>query len=421
MTDIFTAEIVSADTGWTSGNITLVSKQTQVRLPLHRNGINRFDIIFYGESGNRLKYDGSRIEITKTVIGVEAIAASSSIVLEVLDKVDGVPVAHAIVKKGDNLPKKGTVRLCAGRSLKSGSIDSLRFNIYEGEIQSPVRDNEFIGEYRINGRDFARGEIEIGAEIICDYEVLDSGQISLGASVPAVRSEFERKNYFSAISGSTNEDAIKRIAAKAKILKDRLDDIPNGIVDERIQKMKQKADAAVSIEYEPDDFDKENKVLDAREAINEAFRVYMEFWLAHNKEMRKKQLDSCVSYFNSKARKHAQSADAERFDELARVAERDIGNEGIEFEERLKEMQNLRFNILWKQDWYVIEIFNGYISCPHEYSDKAKFNELKDSGIRLRQADKIDELRSLIYKLHAIRFPSVPTEEKIGDVNVVRR
>src|SRR3546814_6484599 len=73
-----------------------------------------------------------------------------------------------------------------GEFLKAGSAGSIKFKLWEGDISDPINDNRFIGMFEIKGTDFDDGVIAAGAELICEYEVLDSGNIVLEVSVPSI-------------------------------------------------------------------------------------------------------------------------------------------------------------------------------------------------------------------------------------------
>ena len=81
------------------------------------------------------------------------------------------------MREGDSLPKKGRILLKAGESLKAGGAGALKLKLWEGEIASPVQDNRYIGVLAINGTDFDDNVITMGADLFCEYEVLDSGNV----------------------------------------------------------------------------------------------------------------------------------------------------------------------------------------------------------------------------------------------------
>jgi molecular chaperone DnaK len=126
----------------------------------------------------RLRED--KIVIARTAASIDAIPASHSIGVEARDKVGGRLVLDYLVREGDQLPKKGKKSFKAGESLKAGSAGSIKFKLWEGDISDPINDNRFIGMFEIKGSDFDDGVIAAGAELICEYEVLDSGNISSG-------------------------------------------------------------------------------------------------------------------------------------------------------------------------------------------------------------------------------------------------
>ena len=97
-----------------------------------------------------------------------------------------------LVRKGDSLPKKAKV-VKAGESLKAGSSDSLNFKLYEGEIEEPITDNRPIGAIKITGEDFDYGVIPIGADLECEYEIWDSGNLYIEVSVPSIGAHSVRR------------------------------------------------------------------------------------------------------------------------------------------------------------------------------------------------------------------------------------
>ena len=124
--------------------------------------------------------------IARTAASIDAIPASHSIGVEARDKVGGRLVLDYLVREGDQLPKKGKKSFKAGESLKAGSAGSIKFKLWEGEISDPINDNRFIGMFEIKGTDFDDGVIAAGAEMVCEFEVLDSGNIILEVSVTSI-------------------------------------------------------------------------------------------------------------------------------------------------------------------------------------------------------------------------------------------
>jgi molecular chaperone DnaK len=419
---VYTAEVRSADTGWTSGYIPLEEKQTKITLPLGIKGINKFNVLFQDNDGGSSKLGEHVIKIYRTFGNMKTVAASHSIMLEVLDKVNGEPTAVYLVKKGDPLPMKDKLSLSTGIELDAGSYEDLRFNIRSGEIKKIVRENEYIGTYKICGTDFDGEDIGIGTEIICDYEITDSGNLRLSASVPDIRADFGRKNYYcyqDAIIDLGNES--DKIVSRARILLEKINDLPKEITDKRLVEARQKIFDASMIEGVPDDNDKQDKLLHARSSLFEAGALYARVLESNQRIVRQAKLDGDVQVFEVKARKYASADEIEQYEGMVKLAQKAIDNDESGFDNRLKELSNFRFNILWKQDWYAIELFNLFVLTPLIYTDKIAFAELKQNGLELVRKDKIDELRFLIIKLNGIRIEEVSNDDLVGSVNVVRR
>jgi molecular chaperone DnaK len=135
-------------------------------------------VFVFDSNGAPVALREDKIVIARTAASIDAIPASHSIGVEARDKVGGRLVLDYLVREGDQLPKKGKKTFKAGESLKAGSAGSIKFKLWEGEISDPINDNRFIGMFEIKGSDFDDGVIAAGAEMICEYEVLDSGNIT---------------------------------------------------------------------------------------------------------------------------------------------------------------------------------------------------------------------------------------------------
>lgn len=100
--------------------------------------------------------------------------------------------------KATSCPRRGKRPSNPRNPSKAGSAGSIKFKLWEGEISDPVTDNRFIGMFEIKGSDFDDGVIAAGAELICDYEILDSGNIKMEVSVPSIGGLFHSgRNFYS--------------------------------------------------------------------------------------------------------------------------------------------------------------------------------------------------------------------------------
>jgi hypothetical protein len=126
---------------WNSDDKTMnigLENGSSIQLPLAKYGENSFTVYVFDNMGKSISLPDNRIIISRTAASIDAIPASSSIGLEVKDKVGGKLVLDYLVKEGDKLPAKGERIYKAGESLKAGSNNSIKFKLWEGEISDTV-------------------------------------------------------------------------------------------------------------------------------------------------------------------------------------------------------------------------------------------------------------------------------------------
>lgn len=412
----FAVEITSIDSGWSSGRANLKNGMT-LELPLSKDGENVFDVVVYDTYGQALQLRENRIVITRTMATIGAIPASHSICIEVLDKLGGTPVLDFLVKDGDALPMKGHKTFKAGQTLKAGATVSLNFKLWEGEIENPISDNQFIGCYKIQGTNFESGIIPTGAEIECDYEMGDDGVIRLGASIPCIGADFGIKNFYSRQEGQIDLSDTDKISDDGQKIIDRIDAMSEKVDDPRLERAREKAKKAASLGNETHD---QEDTLKASEELLEAKKLLAQTRQEHIKEIRQMDLDSCADFFNKAVRQHAKPSESEAFDNLTRAAQRSIDRNDPDFENQLLELKGKNFSILWRLDWFVIDYFNGMVQNPYNFTDRSRFEDLKRAGLAYVKNDQIDELRAIVAELSRIEVTDSIGENIFDKVNVIR-
>jgi molecular chaperone DnaK len=276
------------------------------------------------------------------------------------------------VREGDQLPFKGKKVFKSAESLRSGGPNAIRFKLWEGEIKDPITDNNFVGVFAIKGSDFAEGVIAAGSELVCEYEISDSGAIYLNISVPSIGGAFESgRNFY-----SRQESQIDYSAANDLILEDlrstfsRLDSMSDVIFDEKLDDARKKL-------TEADNQRSENSNITAEEAkqaadrVLEAKRLMANARKNHLKEIRSIELEKTKSFFDEYMREYARSSEISTFDNLIKSATRAIEKTTGEFEVLLDEMRSTNSAILWRQDWYILDRFQAYKKSPQMFNDKS--------------------------------------------------
>lgn len=410
-------QIDSLDTGWSSGQ-TPLTDNAFVEVSLSKPGDNIFKIFVFDAAGGPLKLENSRIVITRTAATIDAIPASSSIGIEVLDKIGGRTVLEYIVKENDPLPKSGKIPFKAAESLRAQSSGSLNFKLREGDIADPVTDNRFIGLFSITGSDFDDGVIAAGSDLICEYEVLDSGNIVLKVSVPSISGSFGTRNMYSPQAGKIDyTSAVKLVAEETDSLRKRLDDVSKKVDDENLDKAHQKLDEAARIAETETDPEAAKQAMDN---IVHAKRLLSQVRNDNLKEIRQIDLDKIVKAFDEMARELARPAEAAAFDTLARTAQEAIKKNSQDFENLLAQLWGKTGDILRRQEWFIIDRFKWMAESPHLFTDPNHHTELVMLGKEAIQADDIEKLRNVVALMDALRIDSGSDSDMLATTNIVR-
>ena len=397
----YTIEFTSSDTGWSSGSAALKNNM-MVSLPLSKNGENAFTVKVLDEFGREQPIGCNTIVITKTLATIGAIPASHSIGVEVIDKLGGVPELMFLVEEGDSLPKKGTITVKAGQTLKAGTNNSINIKLWEGNIQSPITDNRFIGMLKITGTDIDSGVVPTGADIECEYEILDSGTINLEVSIPCIGASFANRNFYSRQEGQIDLTDIDSIAEQGRLVLDRIDSMAEKVDDPQLAEARKKAERAANLDSQPqseaEDVQKANNdLLDAKKLINKTRQ-------ANLKTIRQMDLDSCVGFFNEIVRQFATEAEEQAFDNLTRTAQRSIDRNDTDFDNILDSMKTKNTLILIRQDWFIVDWYKRSVASSSNYSDVTRFRQLKQLGDQALADDDIDQLRRVLFELLSIQI-----------------
>ncbi len=411
----YTIQFTSLDTGWSSGNA-MLKTNLMMSLPLSQNGENTFSVKVFDEFGHEQPIGTDKIVITKTLATIGAIPASHSIGVEVIDKLGGVPSLVFLVNEGDSLPKKGTIPFKSGQTIKAGTHDSINIKLWEGNIQSPITDNRFIGVYKIVGTDFDAGVIPTGADIECDFEMSDSGTIYLGASVPCIGASFRNRNFYSRHQVDLTD--IDSIAEAGRDVLERIEDMAEKVDDPKLADAKKKAEKAANIDSQPQCEPEE--LLKANEELLSAKTLISEARQANLKPIRQMDLDNCVQFFDEVVRQYARPAEEQAFDNLTRTAQRAIDNNDPDFDNQIDEMRSKNTLILLRQEWFVVDWYQRLTSTPSNFIDMSKFNELKQLGDTALSNDDIDQLRQILFELLAIQIRSDSGDGMFDIANIVK-
>lgn len=414
----YTFEFKCLNTGWVSG-CTELAPGVIINLPLNVEQNNQFEVSVWDEMNNKISLSDNKINITKTAATIGSIPASHTVAVEILEKIGGRASLFYIVKEGEPLPKKNTIHFKAAQSIRAGSSSSLNFKFWEGSIEDPITDNRPIGCFSVRGTDFETGVIPVGAELICEFEMSDSGHLSLELLIPEIEGVFIASGNLYSRQGDEMDFStdIDRIIDEANSTLIRIEAMADRVDDPMLVKAREKIDAVLEAEYNESETEDTQQ---AYENIIEVKKLLAQVKKNNLPEVQQGDLDLCIDFFNSAVKQFAKPNDITSFENLAKTAQKSIIRGSNEFENQLDEMKYKNFEILYRQDWFIISHFNSLIENPRNYSDSTEFNKLKKEGQRCLENDDIDSLRLIAQQLNNIKIRQSDSEDMSAAANILR-
>lgn len=411
-------QVDSLDTGWTSGRVRL-EDGVALDVALPKPGENAFKVFVFDGAGRPIPLAEDRIVISRTAASIDAIPASHSVGVEAREKLGGRVGLDFLVREGDQLPKRGRKVFKTEESLKASSPGSIKFKLWEGEISDPVTDNRFIGMFEIKGSDIDEGVIAAGAELVCEYEVLDSGNIVMEVSVPSIGGSFHSgRNFYSRQEGQIDySKASKLVEDQSEQVSTRLDEMSEKISDPQLDRAREKLERAEALTAEADDPESAKEALDS---VQEAKRLLALARKAHLKEIREMELERVVESFDKAVRRFARPSEESAFDNLVRTARRAIDSNSTDFEGHLSDLRGRCFMILWRQDWFVLDRFKWLAEATHLFPSTGEHAELVALGVEALRASDMERLRAVVAGLDSLRVGSAGDDDMIAGANIVR-
>lgn len=410
-------QVDSLDSGWSSGRMALLDGVI-IELLLAKPGENTFKVFVFDASGGPVALKDDKIIISRTAASIDAIPASHSIGVEAREKLGGLVVLDYLVRDGDQLPHKGIKTFKTEMSLKAGSTGSIKFKLWEGEITDPISDNRFVGLFEIKGSDFDDGVIAAGAELICEYEVQDSGNIMMEVSVPSIGGLFHSgRNFYSRQEGQIDyTKASKLVEEESSHAFHRLNEMASKIDDPRLDQARDKLEQAESIREGESDPETAKQAMDN---VQEAKRLLALARKSNIKVIRQIELDKVIDFFDQTVREHARPTESNAFDNLVKTARRAVDNNNGDFESHLDDLRGKNFTILWRQDWFVINRFKWLSQDAYLFPDEREHAQLVATGAEALKANDIDKLRGVVAHLDSARIGSASEDEMMATSNIV--
>ena len=87
-----------------------------------------------------------------------------------------------------------------------------------------------------------------------------------------------------------------------------------------------------------------------------------------------------MEFFNQDVRQYARPTEASSFDNLVHTAQRAIESNSTDFENHLDQLRSKNFEILWRQDWFVVNRFRWFTEDAYLFPDQRCHAKLVVTG-----------------------------------------
>jgi molecular chaperone DnaK len=236
--------------------------------------------------------------------------------------------------------------------------------------------------------------------------------------VPSVSGSFvSDRNLYSRQEGQIDFTKASRIIAEeSDNTIERLEGIAAKIRDPKLEQARGKLQQA-STENANADPERAKEALDR---IQEAKMLIALARKEHLKEIREMELDRLEEFFSVHIRPIARPTDISIMENLLRTARRAITNNSADFEGHIDELRGKNFQILWRQEWFVIDRFKQLSDDAHLFLDETEHMALVEQGQAALQANDIEKLRGIVAQLMTIRIGSSGDDQLLASANILQ-
>lgn len=427
---------IEADTGhWSSGWL-LVNQEGYFESVVHllQGKTNNFVISLRDSKGFKLASNIKEFRIRHGLTLAE-IPLPHSIGTEIVNKENKSEI-DPIFERSTPLPAVKVLTYKASKTLKpSQQEDYIAIKIWEGERFSDPESNTFVGALKIMASQIKR-PIPEGADIEIAISINTSRLMDVEAYIPLLDEHFRKDIY---IPKDNQESSIEKAGELGvKLSKEysrinHLEELTQEVEDKDIpDKLGQLRSSLEDLDVEqyqlneqdnkdPDDAKRVvEKVREIRGAITEIER-HLETnaklpILIRRSEKEKVRASAVVEKWGEKFEK-------QEYDFLIREVERSIarGNERL-LEKSLNDMEDLRFRILFRQNWFWQDLFESLCDSKVSYTDEEIACQLTLGGEEAVKNEDWDRLREVTHQLWKLQASVVEVgDDKKLEVGIKKR
>jgi molecular chaperone DnaK len=202
----------------------------------------------------------------------------------------------------------------------------------------------------------------------------------------------------------------------SEALLERVDNISEKVEDERLDIARTKLQESQELSQAEND---PEAVKLAMQNIDEAKSILAKVRKEHLSSIRQIDLDSVVEFFQKSIKQHAKSSEITAFDNMARSAKLSLERPGSDFENMIEQMKEMNWQILWRQDWFIVDTFKRFSNEEYLFTDRVAFGQLVKVGSDAVKRDDIDKLREVVIAMYGIRITTYTEQDLNLEINIL--
>jgi len=208
----------------------------------------------------------------------------------------------------------------------------------------------------------------------------------------------------------------QRVHEEAERQLSRLDQFSEKVDDPQIERAREKLDQALAAGAEDGNPEQAKEAMDR---VQDAKKLIAKIREANLKTIRQLELDHVGDFFDEHVRQHAKPSEETQFDNAVRSARRAIELNDSSFENYLDDLRGKNFDILWRQDSFVVGRFQWLAKSPHFFLDQAQFRQLVALGQKAAQDDDMQKLREVVAMMSSVRIHLGGDDGMSEDANII--
>ena len=390
-----TVEFESELTGWSSGAVPIEGR-TSVQIRVTQMGENPYTAVV--RKGTHTEHTSAAVSITRVPATVAAVPLTASIGIAVVEGRDHRRQRMLwLAKQGDELPVSGEKSFLANEEIEAGSPKALNFKVYEGEEEDPAKNVQH-GVLRVGGDQIDEGAVKVGAEIHAKYRIGEGGQLHIHVQIPSVHlAVSSADNYYRYEEGRLDyRKAVGAIHAEARDLRDEVEEANDLVDDKRLTKAKVLLD---EVEEMPETEDDPETAKQSHDRTKEARALLSAVEREHKSTLLQMKVTAAKKRWDEEAAPWAEDGVKARVQKMLESASTSAGLRNDECEDTLADIDREIWDTLWKEDWFVVQIYQDLKRRALHGLLGAGSAELVAKGDRLLQAGDCERLRGVVIDL----------------------